>query len=222
MFFFFFNTKTNRSNLIKDTLPSLVNQSMQTCQEQLIQPRLLSFVSDHIEHVYHSIGGTHVYHPSTSYTPANSTSQESLKTENKSQSTILIKKESIPSKAQLPINKNPQIPTMIKKKIVSKEKAEPIKEEKKSRILSPVHSPNELIDISPSSISIDNERTTISLSPSPPPPIVRIAPPLSRSSNPDTPRKIKRLPENNDESSTNNIKKKKIKTENIPDEKSII
>ncbi len=45
-----------RSNLIKDTLPSLVNQYMQTCQQQLVQPRLSSFVSDHLEHIYNSIG----------------------------------------------------------------------------------------------------------------------------------------------------------------------
>lgn len=44
------------SNLIKDTLPSLVNQYMQTCQQQLVQPRLSSFVTDHLEHIYNSIG----------------------------------------------------------------------------------------------------------------------------------------------------------------------
>jgi hypothetical protein len=29
---------------------------MQTCQQQLVQPRLSSFVSDHLEHIYNSIG----------------------------------------------------------------------------------------------------------------------------------------------------------------------
>ena len=29
---------------------------MQTCQQELVQPRLSSFVTDHIEHVYNSIG----------------------------------------------------------------------------------------------------------------------------------------------------------------------
>jgi hypothetical protein len=55
-FLFLISIFLKRSNLIKDTLPSLVNQYMQTCQQQLVQPRLSSFVSDHIEHVYNSIG----------------------------------------------------------------------------------------------------------------------------------------------------------------------
>ncbi|CAF3909798.1 unnamed protein product, partial [Adineta steineri] len=74
---------------------------------------------------------------------------------------------------------------------------------------------------SPSSISIENEPTPKSSSPSPPPPIVRIASPL----NTESPQKIKRLPESNDDSSTINIKKKKIKIDDtqqkdIPEEKS--
>ena len=95
-------------------------------------------------------------------------------------------------------------------------------ENKKIRILSPVHSPNDLVDISPSTSSIDNERTTISLSPSPPPPIVRIASPLTSSSNTELSQELKRLQDNNtitdnDESSEINIKKKKIKTDDFED-----
>jgi hypothetical protein len=160
------------------------------------------------------LGGTHIYRPSTSYTQSISVQQESIKPEKPSQSTIPIKKEPILSKS----NKNPsQTSNVIKQKIVPKKKPlpiqiNPIKEEKKPRILSPLHSPNELVDISPSPPSIDNERTRISLSPSPPPPIVRIASPLTV---PEISQKTKRLSENNDE------KKKKIKTDN-PDEKCII
>ncbi|CAF1208757.1 unnamed protein product [Rotaria sordida] len=216
------------SNLIKDTLPSLVNQYMQTCQQQLVQPRLSSFVSDHIQHVYNSIGGTHIYRPTTSYTQSNTTLQESLNQEKISQS---IKQEQISSK----INQTPQTSNIIQKKIQSStlisnktksllNQTNSIKEEKKSHILSPLNSPNELVDISPSPPSIDNERTTISLSPSPPPPIVRIASPLTYSTNSDISRKIKHLQEHNDESLNINIKKKKIKTDdiqhkNISDEK---
>ncbi|CAF1365015.1 unnamed protein product [Adineta steineri] len=214
------------SNLIKDTLPSLVNQYMQTCQQQLIQPRLLSFVSDHIEHVYNSIGGTHVYRPPTSYTQSIPIPQEPLKTENNKFSIPIKKEPTIPSKPKIPIDKNPQISNVIKKQIPPKKKPIPIpkesiKEEKKTRILSPTTSPNDLVDISPSSISIENEPTPKSSSPSPPPPIVRIASPL----NTESPQKIKRLPESNDDNSTIHIKKKKIKIDDtqqkdIPEEKS--
>jgi hypothetical protein len=190
---------------------------MQTCEQQLVQPRLSSFVSDHLEHIYNSIGkiflmknfnfffflisgGAHVYRPSTSYTQSVSIQQEKI-----SQSTVPIKKEP---------NKNPQTSNSVKQKIIPKKKpitiqTNPIKEEKKTRILSPLNSPNELVDISPSPPSIDNERPIASLSPSPPPPIVRIASPLTEKS-----RKTKRLQDHNDE------KKKKIKT-NIHDEKCI-
>jgi len=200
---------------------------MQTCQEELVQPRLSSFVSDHLDHIYHSIGrsnrsidfsmfyfllegGTHIYRPTTSFTQSISVQQESIKQEKSIQPTIPVKKESIP----------PKTPTsnVVKQKIIPKKKplpvpTNPIKEEKKTRALSPLHSPNELIDISPSPPSIDNERTAISLTPSPPPPIVRVASPLRTSSNTDIPRKKKRLPDNNDE------KKKKVKTEDVPHEK---
>jgi hypothetical protein len=129
-------------------------------------------------------------------------------------------------------NKNPPTPNLIKKKTsqpppppspsIKKKpltiQTNPIKEENKSRILSPIHSPDELVDISPS------PPTTISSSPSPPPPIVRIASPLIKPSNTETPRKIKRSQEiNNDESTTaTHIKKKKIKIEEEEEEKSII
>ncbi|CAF2998312.1 unnamed protein product [Rotaria sp. Silwood2] len=206
------------SNLIKDTLPSLVNQYMQTCQQQLVQPRLSSFVSDHIQHVYNSIGGTHIYRPTpTPYTQSNTTLQESLNQEKTSPS---IKQEQISSKT----NQTPQSSNIIQKKIPSsslsisnknKSLTNSIKEEKKHHILSPLHSPNELVDISPSPPSIDNERTNISLSPSPPPPIVRIASPLTLPTNTEIPRKIKHLQEHNDESLNTNIKKKKIKTDDI-------
>ena len=92
----------------------------------------------------------------------------------------------------------------------------PVKEETKPRTLSPVHSPNELVDISPSPPSIHNEPTTISSSPSPPPPVVRIAAPLAPLPKTETPRKIKRSHEHNEE------KKKKIRTEDTPDEKPVI
>ncbi|UJR09946.1 hypothetical protein I4U23_014168 [Adineta vaga] len=212
------------SNLIKDTLPSIVSQYMQSCQDQLIQPRLLSFVSDHLEHIYNSIGGTHVYRPTTSYTQPMPTPQEPSKTEIKS--TPLIKKDPTPSKPKVSVNKNPPTTTTTttpnKNSIVPKKKSVPppikessVKEPKKTRVLSPTHSPSELIDISPVSISIDTEPTTISSSPSPPPPVVRIAAPLEQSSNTETPRKVKRPSENNkDENSTTIVKKKKIKTDN--------
>jgi hypothetical protein len=72
------------------------------------------------------------------------------------------------------------------------------------------------VDISPSPPSIHNECITISSSPSPPPPIVRIAPPLKLSSNAEAPRKIKRSHENNEE------KKKKIKTDDISEDKGVM
>lgn len=79
-----------------------------------------------------------------------------------------------------------------------------------------MHSPSELIDISPSPPSIDNEPTVVSLSPSPPPPVVRIASPLRSQKTTETPRKKKHSQERNDETSTENIKKKKMKTHDIP------
>ncbi|CAF1511208.1 unnamed protein product [Adineta ricciae] len=208
------------SNLIKDTLPTLVSEYMQSCQDQLIQPRLLSFVSDHLEHVYNSIGGTHVYRPPPSYTQPIPTPQEPVKTEPKP--TPPVKKEStIPSKPKVVVNKTPLTQTPNKASVVSKKKSiplsneAPIKEPKKTRVLSPTHSPSDLVDISPVSITvIEAEPTTTSSSPSPPPPVVCIAPPLPQSSNAETPRKAKRSIENNkDESSTTTIKKKKIKTD---------
>ncbi|CAF4888829.1 unnamed protein product [Rotaria sp. Silwood1] len=202
------------SNLIKDTLPSLVNQYMQTCQQQLVQPRLSSFVSDHIQHVYNSIGGTHIYRPSTSYTQSNTTLQESINQEKISSS---IKQESISLKTNQTLQSSNIIPKKIQpssSSILNKTKllTNSIKEEKKSHILSPLHSPTELVDISPSPPLIDNERTNISLSPSPPPPIVRIASPLTYSTKTETSRKLKYL---HDESLNINIKKKKIKIDNI-------
>ncbi|CAF0859619.1 unnamed protein product [Adineta ricciae] len=207
------------SNLIKDTLPTLVNEYMQSCQDQLIQPRLLSFVSDHLEHVYNSIGGTHVYRPPPSYTQSIPTPQEPVKTDPKPIPPV--KKESIPSKPKVVVNKTSLTQTPNKASVVSKKKSIPpskevqTKEPKKTRVLSPTHSPSDLVDISPVSITvIEAEPTAISSSPSPPPPVVCIAPPLPHSSNTETPRKAKRSVENSkDESSTTTIKKKKIKTD---------
>ncbi|CAF1157324.1 unnamed protein product [Rotaria magnacalcarata] len=205
------------SNLIKDALPSLVNQCMQTCQQQLVQPRLSSFVSDHIEHVYNSIGGTHIFRPSTSYAQSTTISQEPSNQEKPSQSNNEKKvpkkpnptpKPSNPIAKKVPSSSVPNKPT---KPLLNPTNS--VREEKKPRAVSPLHSPNELIDISPSPPSIDNESTIVSLSPSPPPPVVRIASPLTVSKNKETPRKKKHSQERHGESSTNNIKKKKIKTD---------
>ncbi|CAF3328828.1 unnamed protein product [Rotaria socialis] len=206
------------SNLIKDALPSLVNQCMQTCQQQLVQPRLSSFVSDHIEHVYNSIGGAHIFRPSTSYTQSTTISQEPSNQEKPSQS---ISPENVPKKSNpIPKPSNPIVKKVSSSSSVPNKPTRPllnptnsVREEKKPRAVSPLHSPNELIDISPSPPSIDNEPTIVSLSPSPPPPVVRIASPLTVSKNKETPRKKKHSQERNGESSTNNIKKKKIKTD---------
>ena len=187
---------------------------MQTCQEELIQPRLSSFVSDHLDHIYHSIGGTHIYRPTTSYTQSVSVQQESTKQEKPIQPTVPVKKEPVVPKPPPPSN-------VVKQKIIPKKKPlptpppKPIKEEKKIRPVSPIHFSNELVDISPSPPSIENERTATSSTPSPPPPVVRVASPLRTSAKTDIPRKPKRAPESHEE------KKKKVKTEDVPHEKSM-
>ena len=199
---------------------------MQTCQDQLIQPRLSSFVSDHLDHIYHSIGrrkfisqiflsflfaqgGTHIYRPTTtSFTQSISVQQESIKPEKSTPPIIPVKKEPIPPKTP-PAN-------VVKQKIIPKEKplpvsTKPVKEEKKSRIASPLHSPTDLVDISPSPPSVEHEPTATS---SPPPPVVRVASPIRPSSKSETPRKTKRVSENTEEN------KKKVKTAEPPVEKS--
>ena len=183
---------------------------MQTCQEELVQPRLSSFVSDHLDHIYHSIGGTHIYRPTKSFTQSMSVQQESMKQEKPIQPTVPVKKE--------PVVPKPPAQNVVKQKILPKKKPlpalqKPIKEEKKVRPVSPIHFSNELVDISPSPPSIENERTaTSSTTPSPPPPVVRVASPLRTSVNTDIPRKTKRVPESHEE------KKKKVKTEDVSHE----
>ena len=110
------------------------------------------------------------------------------------------------SSKSMPVKKKPLVVT-----------PEPVKHEKKTRILSPVRSPIELVDVSPSPPRVHTERRRRSPSPSPPPPIVRIAPPLARrtaseterKSKTDAPRKIKRSQENNDTASAPPKKSKK-------------
>ncbi len=140
-----------------------------------------------------------------------SVQQESMKQEKPIQPTVPVKKE--------PVVPKPPPQNVVKQKIIPKKKPlpapqKPIKEEKKVRPVSPIHFSNELVDISPSPPSIENERTaTSSTTPSPPPPVVRVASPLRTSANTDIPRKTKRLPESHEE------KKKKVKTEDVPHEK---
>ncbi len=155
-------------------------------------------------------GGTHIYRPTASFTQSISVQEESIKQEKTIPPTISVKKEPI-------VVPKTSTSNVVKQKIIPKKKPlsvppNPIKEEKKIRTLSPLHSPNELVDISPSPPSIENEPTATSLTPSPPPPIVRVASPLRTSANTDISRKTKRMPENNEE------KKKKVKTEDIPHE----
>lgn len=83
----------------------------------------------------------------------------------------------------------------------------PVKEEKKPRPVSPFHSPTDLVDISPSPPSVEHEPPGTSLTPSPPPPVVRVASPIQPLAKTDIPRKTKRPPEKSEE------KKKKVKTE---------
>lgn len=152
-------------------------------------------------------GGTHIYRPTASFTQSISVQQESIKPEKPTPPIVPVKKEPIPSK--------PQPSNIVKQKIIPKKKpvpppANPIKEEKKSRAVSPLHSPTDLVDISPSPPSVDHEPAVTSLTPSPPPPVVRVASPILSSSKADIPRKTKRVPENSEE------RKKKVKIVETP------
>lgn len=167
-------------------------------------------------------GGTHIYRPTASFTQSMSVQQESIKQEKppapapppQSPAPVPVKKEPVPSKP----NKNPPLPNINKQKIIPKKRppppppapptpSNPNKEEKKTRVLSPVHSASDLVDISPSPPSMENEQAEAALSPSPPPPVVRVASPLRTQTSTETSRKIKRVSENHEE------KKKKLKTE---------
>lgn len=218
---------------------------MRTCHEQSIQPRISSFVSDHLDRMYNtignifcfflfinlsiksvivSLGGSHIYHPTTSFTQSISVQQEKTTSTpvpqtppppSPSPAPVPTKKESVPTK----LNKNPPSTNVNKQKIIPKKKpippppstttaTNPVKEEKKTRVLSPIHSPSDLVDISPSPPSMENEQSANVLTPSPPPPVVHIASPLRTGTSAETPKKSKRSSETNlDE------KRKKIKTE---------
>lgn len=175
------------SNLIKDNLPTIVNQYMQTCQDQLVQPRLSAFVNDHIEQVYHSIGGTHIYRAPVKIDPPTPTPIVSLPP-----SPLPTVKPKSPVKKDVPSANPIKKPTNPPKDVTPvKKKAPvvPVKAEKRARNLSPIHSPTDLIDISPSPPSNSTptaaaaaapqpETISITSSPSPPPPVVRVASPL--------------------------------------------
>jgi hypothetical protein len=185
-------------------------------------------------------GGTHIYRPATSYTQPTTIHQDKVTTP---ATTVPMKKQTNHTQMKPSahaIKVDVQSPNITKKKISTKEASSsslssvkspalktkssipsvhPVKQEKKPRILSLADSPTDPVDIS---ATANNQQTLITSSPSPPPPIVRVASPLTRSETKSDIESTRNVKHAADQDETTPVLNKRKKTKIDSDEKGTV